>query len=432
MEKRGRKKQKGLAIATVLIVLVIVLLIGVAAATIASRNLGFVNKDKYNRQAFYTAEAGIARGLSKLKENPDWDGYDKDANGARVQTLKDVKMPNSNETYSVFVYNNSMATATTDMEGFRGTKVPPGHCYIVAEGKVGSDGNEKAIKHVGLMCRRTNPFEFGGIVSKDQTVFSGSTVDVWAYDSKTGQKVVNRDISGVLDSSAGDFSVGGSGSRIRGNVYAGPDANESTFDIHSKENIEGQIKILPDRFPMPEVTVPDLPARELPSGKKDPEILLDPGSYGDLKITTQTYVLKGPGSYSFKNVSITGNGGIKADTTNGPVKVYIDGDLKITGTSTTGSIYNYKEAGNANPIDLLIYGTPNCSEMTFSGNANCYFGVYAPDTVIKAGGQGNDIFYGALIGKEIDYSASGFAYDIALSRLFLDEVIFREISWQRY
>jgi len=432
MNIRGIRRNRGLAIATVLLILMIVLVIGIAAATIASRNLGFVNKDKYNRQAFYSAEAGIARGLSKLKENPDWDGYDKDANGVKTQTIKDVNMPNSEDTYSVLVYNNSLDTCKTEMEGFRGTKIPVGHVYIVGEGKVGSDKSEKAVKHVGLMCKRTNPFEFGGIVSKDKTTFTGSTVNVWAYDSATGQKVANRDISGVLDSGADDFVLTGDGSRINGNVYAGPGSKDDTFRIHSKENVDGQVKILPDRFPMPEVTLPDATAREFPSGKKDPEIVLDPGSYGELKVTTQTIVLKGPGDYIFKGITIGGNANIKADTTNGPVKIYLDGDMKVTGSSSTGSIHNFKEAGNLNPIDLLIYGTPNCKEIKITGNPDCYFGVYAPDAYIKTGGSGNDVFYGALIGKEIDYSSSGFAYDIALSRLYLNEVIFKEVSWQRY
>lgn len=432
MNIRGIRKNRGLAIATVLLILMIVLVIGIAAATIASRNLGFVNKDKYNRQAFYSAEAGIARGLSKLKENPDWDGYDKDASGSKTQTIKDIKMPNSEDTYSVLVYNNSLETCKTEMEGFRGTMIPVGHVYIVGEGRVGSEKSENAIKYVGLMCKRTNPFEFGGIVSKERTSFMGSQVDVWAYDSKTGQKVANRDISGVLDNGTGDFVLTGDGSKIHGNIYAGPGSKDDTFKIHSKENVDGQIKILPDRFPMPEVTLPDVPARAYPSGKKEPEIVLDPGSYSELKVTTQTIVLKGPGDYIFKGISISGNADIKVDTTNGPVKVYLDGDLKITGSSTTGGIHNFKEAGNTNPTDLLIFGTPNCKEIHLTGNADCYFGVYAPDTYIKASGHGNDVYYGALIGKEIDYSASAFAYDIALSRLYLNEVIFTEVSWQRY
>ena len=432
MIKRGIKKNKGLAIATVLLVLVVILVIGFAAATIASRNLSFVNKDKHNRRAFYSAEAGVARGLSKLKENPDWDGYETDANGVKTQTFKEVKMSNSDDTYTVLVFNNSMETAKEDIEGFRGTKVPPGNCYLVGEGKVGSDKSEKAVKYVGLMCKRTNPFEFGGIVSKEKTSFTGSQVDVWAYDSATGQKVSNRDISGVLDNGADDFVLTGNGSRIHGNVYAGPGSKDDTFKIHSKENVDGQIKILPDRFPMPEVTLPELPAREFPSAKKDPEVVLDPGSYDELKVTTQTIVLKGPGDYIFKGITISGNAEIKADTTNGPVKVYLDGNMKITGSSTTGGFHNSKAVGDSNPTDLLIFGTPNCEEIHLTGNADCYFGVYAPDTYIKASGHGNDVYYGALIGKEIDYSASAFAYDIALSRLFLDEVIFTELSWQRY
>ena len=433
MKIGGYRRNKGLAIATVLIILVIVLVIGIAAATIASRNLGFVRKNKNDSKAFYSAEAGVARGLSKLKQDPDWDGYDIGEDGRKVQTFKEVSMPNSEtDNYSVLVFNNSYETAKTEIEGFRGMMVPPGHCYIVGEGKVGTGESERAVKYVARLYRRTNPFEFGGIVSKEKTSFTGSKVDVWAYDSETGDKVKNRDISGVLDNGTDDFELTGSGSRIHGNIFVGPGSTDETFKIHSKENVEGQIKILQDKFPMPNVVIPPLELKEFPVDKKASEIVLEPGSYDTLKVTTQTIVLKGPGSYIFKGITISGNGEIKADTTNGPVKVYLDGDMKITGSSTSGGIHNSKDIGNKNPTDLLIYGTENCNEIHLTGNADCYFGLYAPNSYVKATGHGNDVYYGALIGKEIDYSASGFAYDIALSKVFLDEVIFKEVSWQRF
>jgi len=479
MPEKKIKRNRGFSIALVLMIMTIIMILGMAVATVGTTNLRFVSKDNYNTTAFYTAEAGLARGIAKLRSDPEWTGTTQIQGEQSVPTYENVKMPTSGATYSVLVYNNF--AGTNNMPGFRNIQVPPGTCFIVGVGKVGPVGSEKAIKYVTASLKIRGPFEQFGLFGDDKVRVNGN-MSVSAYDSENGQNQPGKADVGTNGNQEGAITSNGSAVYVDGSLWAGPGSilgSGGAITITGNPTITGEQKVLPQENPMPEVVIPTgIPTRTLPSdlsfidtrlalnyekrrkstsnnprykfihlasrGKPDSPpgggggggggstITLQPGDYNSsMNISSQdTVVLTGPGTYVFKDINISGQGKIEVDTTNGPIKIYLDGNLNMTGGSTTGGIFNKNDGGSPKPTDLLIYGTDNCTNVDLRGNSQAYLAVYAPNAEINM--RGNADLWGALVGKEIwVHGHPGFTYDIALGRLADDIKAIKVQSWQR-
>ena len=137
-----------------------------------------------------------------------------------------------------------------------------------------------------------------------------------------------------------------------------------------------------------------------------------------------------PGVYKYDSISVSGNGKIMI---NADVVFYVESDVQIevdvtgngvieiaTGCSATFYVGgNMKVAGNGilnnnkDPTTLAIYGTDQCEEINFVGNADFYGVVYARRAEIDVVGNGR--VYGALLGNKIYISGNGTVhYDEAL------------------
>jgi len=477
VSKLGKKSKnrKGFAIALVLIVLVIVLIIGMAAATLGSRNLSFVNKDKYNTRAFYAAEAGMARAMAKLKENPAWTGWVEPDGKPKAPEFQEVKMPYSDDVYTVYVYNNfSPVPGAGDVIGFRGVTVPPGYSYIVGEGKVGTGVNQKAVKHVVSMVKRTSPFSQFGLFGDNEVQFNGN-ISVKAYDSNTGAAVAKKADVGTNGNQVGAFTSKGSAAYVDGKVYTGPGSTSDTVSISGHPTITGgNPDILPNKIPMPEVQIPSgLPKKSLPAeisfspqplfianldsfqenprykflmtsrakggnsdnGGSSDGVELAPGDYSsdtgsnDVNIRAkQTIILKGPGDYVFDNINIASQGQINVDASSGPVRIFMKGDIVMTGGGTSGAFFN--SSTNPKPSGLRIYGTKTCKNIDMAGNSEAYMTIYAPDADLNM--RGNSDLWGAMMTKNIwIHGNPGFTYDVRLNEEIDDIVTIQTVSWQR-
>lgn len=433
MKQKRQKNEKGFTIALVFMVLMIVLLIGMASATLASRNLGFVNKDHNNTMAFYAAESGIARAISRLRDDDEWIGTETGSNGEQTLSFENVQVGDSDASYSVWVYNNFRGTS--DITAYKGAVVPPGYTYILGVGSVGSSPFRKAVRYVGAMAKRTGPFEDMGIFSDKQTSFAGS-IQVASYDSSTGQLVSGEANVGTNASDTGVFTIDGSAASIDGSIFAGPGSfigSGGAIIIEGQPQISGDLKVLPREVPMPAPEFPENIETKTVTNPNDLIINLEPGKYDEVLTVSnkQNVILTGPGTYVLKGVYFTGKGILSVDTTNGPVKVIMDGDISFQGTSFLGGIANVNQSGPPKPTDLVIYGTDNCKNIAVGGNATAYAGIYARKANVTI--YGNPSMYGAVISEKVTVPGNPtFFYDVALSGMIEDLPVIKVTSWTRY
>lgn len=433
MKQQRHKSEKGFSIPVVFMVLIMVLLIGMTAATVASRNLGFVNKEYDNTRAFYASEAGIARAVSRLRDDDTWNGTELGENGEQKLSYENVQVGNDNVSYSVWVYNNFRGS--TNITAYKGAVVPPGYTYILGIGTVGSSPFKKAVKYVGAMAKRTGPFENMGIFSDKQTAFAGS-IQVASYDSSTGQMVSGQANVGTNANDTGVVTIDGSAASIDGSVFAGPGSfigSGGAIIIEGQPQISGDLGVLPREVPMPEPEYPENIVTRTVTNPNDLIITLQPGKYDNVLTISnkQNVILTGPGTYVLKGVYFTGKGILSVDSTNGPVKVIMDGDISFQGTSFLGGIANFNRNATPKPTDLVIYGTDNCKNIAVGGNATAYAGIYARKANVTI--YGNPSMYGAVIGERVTVPGNPtFFYDVALAGIVDDLPVIKVTSWTRY
>ena len=433
MKQKQQKNEKGFSIPLVFMVLMIVLIIGMASATVASRNLGFVNKEYHNTRAFYAAESGIARAISRLRDDDEWNGKEMDSTGEEKLSFEDVQVGTDNVFYSVWVYNNFRGT--TDIAAYKGVVVPPGYAYILGVGSVGTSPFKKAVKYVGAMAKRTGPFEDMGIFSDKLTTFNGNPT-VTAYNSSTGNNESGKANVGTNANDPGSVTANGSSVTIDGSVYVGPGSiigSGGAIVYKGNPNVTGEEKILTREMPMPAVEIPEgLTERNL-TVSSNSEVTIGPGNYDDILSVGnhQNVILEGPGTYVFKGIEFNGRGIISVDTTNGPVKIIMDGDMKAAANTLLGGITTINGNGTPKPTDLLIFGTDNCKNIAVGGCATGYAGIYARKAEVVL--HGNPDYYGAIISDKVSLPGNpSFHYDVALSGIIDDLPVIKVTSWTRY
>lgn len=113
--------------------------------------------------------------------------------------------------------------------------------------------------------------------------------------------------------------------------------------------------------------------------------------------------ITGPGSFSATSISESGNGSVdfKTASPNGPVVVYVSGDITFSGN---GALNN----DSLLPSNVLIMCTGAAGQqITLNGNGNAYFTLYCPqaDITLDGGGSGGAI-WGAIVGRSITGNGS--------------------------
>jgi hypothetical protein len=110
------------------------------------------------------------------------------------------------------------------------------------------------------------------------------------------------------------------------------------------------------------------------------------------------------GSYLLSSLSITGNGQLTADNSNGAVTLYVTGTIAIRGNG----IRNL--SGMPGLLAIVQVGGAN---VTVGGGAALYGTIYAPDSSLTINGAGHR--YGSFIGNVVSLSGTGGVhYDQAL------------------
>ncbi len=92
------------------------------------------------------------------------------------------------------------------------------------------------------------------------------------------------------------------------------------------------------------------------------------------------------GEYRASSLKITGSGQLVAE---GPVKIYVSGEITIEGKGIATS--------SDLPKNMLIYSTGD-AEVKLGGGGKFFGGIYAPKSEVKIHG-GNGVF-GAIVSKK--------------------------------
>ena len=404
--KKSGKTKSGFAIVVVLIFMVVFVVIVFLINSMGIKHLGFVKKQKFQTQAKYAAESGIARGLSTLKNNIYWDGTTDGSGSSEKLTFNAMKMPNSADTYTVTVFNNFQGTGTITTNN--GVTVPPGTCYLLSKGQSGLISS----KYIGVLVVTTKFFEYG--IFADESVKISGNVKVTSYDSSTGFAVAGgADVAtnGLQDKA---IDLNGTPVYVDGNLISGygSDPSGNVITVNGQCTVTGDRKSLSKQKNLKTIRVP----KNLPPKSFTDDTLL-PGDYsgnGLLKIVNgDIKLIGGPGGneYIINGIQATGHGKLVVDATNGPVKIYLTDDMKFSAHSGIEIVYD--DNSNIRPGDVQFLATKEAEEIELNGVSKFYGAIYAPESTFRQ--RGNTEIFGGLVSKIIQINGSvNFNYDVGL------------------
>jgi hypothetical protein len=248
-------------------------------------------------------------------------------------------------------------------------------------------------------------FDYGVFTTQSMNL-SGMTFD--SYDSAAAYGGANISSKGSVAANAtASEKIELENSTVRGTVLVGESGNPNTVIEQEHSTI---IPPVTDPVTPPTGNLP--PASVWTLGAPTPMADLPPGTVTELgnalSGVTSSKTLAA-GTYHCSQISVSGSKG-KIVTT-GPVKIYVDGGVEITGIGTT---VPSDKPGN---LQIYVTGTASCK---VQGNGSFFGGLYAPnsDVTFKASNSGKGgVWFGAVVAKTFSTGGGGtpaFHYDVSM------------------
>ena len=271
---------------------------------------------------------------------------------------------------------------------------------ITAHGSAGSDQ-----RNLDVIIKLTPESVFQYALFGDQKIVVSGSADTDSYDSRlpggySSQTAGGNGGAGTNATSSGGVTVSGSVG-INGQVVVGPTGNPNsvvTITGGGGITITGNPKIVAQSQALPLASV------------KVPEEL----TCNDYTVSDDTTITlsSDQGTYCFRNLTVSGGGTLTAD---GPVTVYLTGELRASGNTLIGVVNN--------PRTMLFLvaaaagttlGTTGGGSIT--GNSTFYGALYGPGAEFDVTGSAE--IFGSVIAKRVDLSGSAkIHYDEALTTL---------------
>jgi hypothetical protein len=154
---------------------------------------------------------------------------------------------------------------------------------------------------------------------------------------------------------------------------------------------------------------------------------LSPGSYGNLKLTSQATIHLTAGVYTLNSISMSGNSNIVIDS--GPVIFNVGGQGTNTPVDFTGGIL---VNGSLNPAFFQIQYAGN-GNIKLSGNSGTSGAVYAPNSAVSFSG-GSD-YYGSVIAATVDDTGGTSIHNdrqLANNLMTVGNYMLSAFSWQKF
>lgn len=250
MKLKKMKERLGLVLPAILSVLVVLTFLVVAIVMQGTSSLRLVNHNNQSDQAFYAADAGLARAMAEYEATED------------IQDQASGKIASSGATYQVALYPNN-TTEPQVVSG--GTVIPPNTALLVAEGKSAS----------GISTRRSAALVqigFGTVkVGSLAKNVNANNSEFFAYNSNTespGYSGEGVDPGSILSRETVIATNEGAGTpvtlndtEVNGNILVGPGGDNSQVASNGTSTV-GQVGTLTEKIELPPVEVPDLPGND--------------------------------------------------------------------------------------------------------------------------------------------------------------------------
>lgn len=439
MKKMYYVKMQGFSMSYLFLTLAVLFTMSLLIVTAFSDKIEFLDSNSIDKRAQLAAEYGVSKAIAEIRKNPRWTGITRVA-GIDRQIFENRKMPYSDDKYSIWVCNNFYGEK--EKTGLGGIKVPPGRCYIMGMGKA-SDNKVNEVNEVSevekfaaALIEKSTPFADFALFAENKIDISGNVAIQSGNPTEKRENTVGANL-GTNENRNNSIFFNNACGFIDGSIFAGPGVNNNFIQwMGNSENIRinGKTKKLLWNRPLPPVETPrDIPDKILRKNAISDGFSIEPGNYVE-KLTVEkneTILLTGPGEYVFRGINIDEGGRIVTDTTQGPVKIFLEGNLSIRGNNENSGIFNINDKGEPKPSRLLIYGTDKCKSIEISGNDEYYMGIYARNAKINMSGNGK--FHGSFVGKEITLSdAPSIIFDPLTGIPDEGMMTIKLISWQRF
>ncbi len=403
--------RRGFVLVVALLLLLLFSILGISAIGISTSEISISGNQKASEEAFYAAVAGMNDAIRRLKTKAISDaGHENDTAWSWPDQTTGF---NNTFTVTHLVIGSPSAVAKT-------SKGNP--YYLVQSTGISGTAQNKLEALVSFDLALSN-----GVCGCDKVTISGGGM-VDSFNSKSGTyasqathtDAENNPYAGGTASvyttnTSGNVSI--SGGSIHGDVKA---AGTYSGGAH----IYGALTQGVTASACDPVGVTALVK------SADPSAGVTPGSYNGNPLTIDA----SSGVLNYKDFTVSG-GKTATITGSGPVKLYIEGNMTLSGGSrllvssginltiyiggdlskgdlsiSGGGIVNL----NGDPTTLTIYSSANNGKVDISGDSAFYGLVYAPLANVTMSG-GSD-FFGAVRGKTVTQSSGSgrFHYDEAV------------------
>jgi choice-of-anchor A domain-containing protein len=371
-----RPTQRGSVFLLAIVILVVILTLGASLIERAQTGVYRASVEGRATRAFHLAEAGVHKAVWELNQPNGWLTY---AGESGVQ-----------------IPGGFVDVSITPVPADRGVYTT--HATIIATGYLPGAGGAMRYPSTIRAIAYKEPRYFDYALFGDQSVTVGNgtvTLTADSYTSDDGSYggtniTANADI-GTNSTAADAVKILPQG-EVHGDVSVGAGASDPNACVDNKGIITGTVSALPSTNALPSVTVPS-----------------DAIELGDVYLDLGQELVLDPGVYHMTDLDIFGNAKV---TCNGKVVIYIDQtadqatpDVRIGGNG----IVNTSQI----PANLVVYCCPDVVTVQFSGNAQFYGGLYAPqaDIALNAG----DV-YGSMVGNSVTLNGTNahIHYDEAL------------------
>jgi len=396
----GSSEERGSALVFALGFMSVVLIIALGMHTLVTTQLRSAGTLRQRTTAQYLAEGGVQRATAWFKTQ----GYRLPAATSVTATVP-VKLTSNNNpvilpsnhpnnytdaggaaksgvltAYNSLLTNQSMGGGRYSVTASL-VATNPETWELLATGTVGTVSRRVG----GLLVRQSQSLFQDGLFARDTVQMSGNAYTD-SYDSAKGAYgSSNRTNDGHLRTN-GNVALSGNAT-IGGNAVPGPD---------QKVTMSGNAKVTGSTIPAAS------PASYAP--------VTVPGgvtNLGKLSVSGNKTRTLTAGTYLASSISVTGNAKLIINASGGPVNLYVTGNISVAGNGIAN-------ATNL-PSNLNIYQSGS-SGIAFSGNADFFGTIYAPESPLMVSGNGN--MYGAFITSTLQNSGNGgIHFDQALKAL---------------
>ncbi len=385
--KKSHQNDKGSAL--LIAMALIAMLTGIAIMSVdrSNNDLDLTYNQLHEEQAFYVAEAGLARSLAVLNLNKVWrTGF--------------LQVPFNGGVYTVAVLDSVSNPLLADT--------------IVLRGTADFSGAKSNIEQ-WLVRGISTPFNYGAFGDDKLVIANNACTD--SYNSDSGTYAATR-VDNYGDVGSNDtVIISGMSTSVGGSVSS---AAPNGVKLIGNPEIEGTITSAAPPVPINLISNADYAAAQAinsaPSGFVGTSYSY---SSGNLTVNGKDLTLKS-GTYYFNNLTVIGGGDIHV-AAGAKVKIYVTGNMLVEGNATVNH--------GGKPSDLMVFSKGSFSEIGDNGEFTGT--LYAPATAFVHGN--NAYFYGAVMAKTASISNNAcLHYDRSLANLEITgKGDYEQVAWKQ-